>query len=112
MFPRYSGETIYNIKTTFDKLPDSIDFGKVYESCELFINGQNAGIRFTEPYRFDNIKQFAKIGENTITLHVTNALGYAPLKENGYYWGSLSAPYYSSLNPGGLLGPVKAIYNK
>ncbi len=112
MFPRYSGETIYNIKTTFDKLPDSIDFGKVYESCELFINGQNAGIRFTEPYRFDNIKQFAKIGENTITLHVTNALGYAPLKENGHYWGSLSATYYSSLNPGGLLGPVKALYNK
>lgn len=91
----YSGEAVYTTTiridefSTFQKL--TIDFGHVCEIAQLFIDGEDAGVKMWAPYVFD-VTKFVKKNCIHIKLIVTNSIA-----------NRLSGTVKSS----GLLGPVK-----
>ena len=82
--------------------------GKVFGVSELFVNGENAGVKWYGQ-RIYNVQAFLKNGNNTIEIKVTTTAGnyLKSLKDNrvGQYWtneGRTIQPLQSM----GLLGPV------
>lgn len=71
-----SGTVRYGAEINIEKLPERavLNLGEVYETAEVFVNGQSAGVRLCGPYRFE-IADLLKKGENTIAIEVTNTLG-------------------------------------
>lgn len=51
-----------------------VKLGEVYETAEVFVNGQSAGVRICKPYEFD-VSGLIQSGENEIAIEVTNTLG-------------------------------------
>lgn len=71
------GTLRFETQLTFtDEKTRVIDLGNVYETAEVFVNGQSAGVRLAKPYRFD-ISEFSVCGKNTLAVEVTNTLGTA-----------------------------------
>ena len=73
---------------------------RVYETAEVWVNGQHAGVRMSAPYTFD-VSGMLKDGENELVIEVTNTLA------------KQVADYSSAIvpqEPGGLLAkPVLKI---
>ena len=73
-----------------------LDMGEVYETAEVFVNGQNAGVCICSPYRIE-ITDYLKDGNNELIIDVTNTLG----NENKEFMSQ-----YTPIEPFGLIGPV------
>ncbi len=87
-------ETIFHIT---DKTEEAeLDFGEVFETLEVWINGKNAGVRIAPPYRV-NIGNLIKQGENHLKVLVVNTLVHSQRDRF-----SITLP----IEPSGLLGPV------
>jgi hypothetical protein len=101
-FPTFSGT--YRYETTFDWAPSHgavvVDLGQVYETAEVWLNGQAAGVRICPPYRLE-VDRLLVPGTNTLVIEVTNTL----VKEQRDY---LSR--FAQQEPSGLLGPVQLLY--
>ncbi len=65
-------ETNINVSCDYKKV--YIDFGRIYEIGELFVNDQSVGVNIAPPYRYD-VTNFIKLGKNKIRIEVTNTLG-------------------------------------
>jgi hypothetical protein len=69
----------------------------VYETAELWVNGEPAGVRICPPYRFD-IGGLLRPGANRLRVEVTNTL----VKQHPDFFSR-----YAPQEPSGLLGPVR-----
>lgn len=78
-----------------------IDLGKVYETAELWINGQIVGSRIAPPYCF-RAESVLKQGKNSIRVDVTNTL-VRQRGENLYDRDMAQEPV-------GLIGPIRLFY--
>lgn len=64
-----------------------IDLGDVRESAHVYVNGQDAGIAFSVPFRL-NIGKFLKSGKNEIRIEVTGLCAnyVAQMERDGKKW--------------------------
>lgn len=94
-----SGTLRYKKTFTLEQAEKSrvfLDMGEVYETAEVFVNGQNAGVCICPPYRVE-ITDCLKDGQNELMIDVTNTLG----NENKEFMSQ-----YTPIEPFGLIGPV------
>ncbi len=115
----FSGTATY--EATFD-VPASLvgkdlvlDLGKVDFIADVKVNGQSAGVRWTEPYRIP-VGELVREGANTLTVDVTgtwyNRLVFdAGQQESARKTWTISGPAAGSpMHDSGLLGPVVIAY--
>ena len=99
VLPTFSGTFRY--ETTFEWAHPgetvTLDLGDVYETAEVWVNGQPSGIRICPPYRLE-AGELLHPGQNTLVVEVTNTL----VKEQRDF---LSR--FAHQEPSGLLGPVR-----
>ncbi len=97
--PHFSGKMRYDFTFDLDKVPTGavLDLGRVGQTARLTVNGTDAGIRITNPYRFP-VAELLRAGENRITVEVSNTL--VGKERDGF-------SYHIPLLPSGLLGPVR-----
>ena len=102
LLPRFSGTFRYetSVEWADSNREVTIDLGQVYETAQVWINGQSAGIRICPPYRLE-IGNLLHSDENTLVVEVTNTLA----KDQHDY---LSR--FAQQEPSGLLGPVRLLY--
>jgi hypothetical protein len=64
-----------------------LDLGDVRESAHVYVNGQDAGIAFSVPFRI-NIGQYLKAGKNEIRVEVTGLCAnyVAQMERDGKQW--------------------------
>jgi hypothetical protein len=100
MFPAYSGDFVYTYRFDYSKgscfARTILDLGEVYESCRVFLNDIDLGVKICPPYRYEITKDIAE--KNVLTVIVTNTNA----KERGNNIFDRSMPQ----EPSGLLGPV------
>lgn len=72
----------------------------MYETAEILINGQTAGVRVAPPYTVIAEEELLKPGVNTLTVRVVNTLGHQQSRQDRY---GMTLPQ----EPVGLLGPVE-----
>ncbi|MNJ36271.1 Glycosyl hydrolases family 2, sugar binding domain [compost metagenome] len=101
--PRFSGTFRYDTK--FNWLDDEssscrLDLGSVYETVEVWVNGQSVGARICPPYVLD-ISDYVQSGSNSLVIEVTNTL--VKQKRDPF-------SRFVQQEPSGLLGPIKIIY--
>lgn len=77
----------------------AVDFGLVYETAELWVNGISAGCQIQPPYQFD-IAGLLHAGENQFELHVVNTVVHRVRDRFSSC---------SPMEPSGMLGPVTLI---
>ena len=98
----FTGTFRYEKTFTLEQLPENgsiyLDLGRVYETAEVWINGQNVGSRIAPPYAFC-VASLLKQGENTIRVDVTNTL----VRQRGQ--NLLDRDMVQE--PVGLIGPVR-----
>lgn len=104
LLPRFSGTMKYECVVTGEltgEITDPIwlDLGQVYETAQVWVNGQDVGVKLCAPYVW-NIARYWKQGENELTIEVTNTLA-----KNQQDWFSK----FVQQEPSGLLGPVSII---
>ncbi|SFE53563.1 alpha-L-rhamnosidase [Paenibacillus catalpae] len=96
--PRFSGTFRY--ETEFEWKESSvqahIELGEVYETAEVWLNGEQAGVRICPPYRLE-ISGLLKKGINKLVIEVTNTLA----KDQRDFLSS-----FAQQEPSGLIGPV------
>ncbi|MCM3699762.1 glycosylhydrolase-like jelly roll fold domain-containing protein [Paenibacillus macerans] len=97
--PRFSGTFRYETEFEWDESVNHVllDLGEVYETAEVWLNGEQAGVRISPPYRVE-INGLIKKGRNKLVIEVTNTL----VKDQRDF---LSA--FAQQEPSGLIGPVK-----
>ena len=102
--PKFAGTIRYDTKFRCDEGEKTgiLDLGSVYETAEVWVNGQSAGVRICPPYRFD-LKGLIRPGANSLTVDVTTTLAHKI--SDGF---SVSLP----MEPSGLLGPVRIIQTR
>ena len=72
--PNFSGEMRYTATFTMEKAGNyMLDLGKVGHTARLSVNGQDLGIRISEPYAWD-ISAAVQAGENTLEITAANTL--------------------------------------
>ncbi|MNL54112.1 Glycosyl hydrolases family 2, sugar binding domain [compost metagenome] len=102
--PSFSGTFRYDTEFEWDGSGNGIllELGEVYETAEVWVNGENAGLNLCPPYRLEIVGPIKK-GKNHLVIEVTNTLA----KDQRDFLSS-----FSQQEPSGLLGPVKlrAIY--
>ena len=100
--PSYSGIGVYKqeIKLTEKESQQKVvlDLGEVYVAAEVFINGNSAGKRVAEPYKFD-LSDLVHPGENEIEIREANTLAH-------HYSIPGTAMHLGPVKSG-LLGPVQ-----
>lgn len=94
--PEFSGYIKYSGKFKSDKTRYVIDLGEVGQTAQLYLNGEDMGIRVCEPYSWD-ISSALRNGENTIEIIAANTL-VNRIKDN------LSA--FMPIPPSGVIGPI------
>ncbi|WP_164523083.1 glycosylhydrolase-like jelly roll fold domain-containing protein [Paenibacillus baekrokdamisoli] len=101
LLPRFSGTIKYECQIQDEAMsgPLWLDLGKVYETAEVWVNGQKAGVKLCAPYVWD-ISEYWKLGTNVLTIEVTNTL----VKDQQDWFSK-----FVQQEPSGLLGPVKLI---
>ena len=103
----FTGTIRYDKTFVLPELPAEktimLDLGRVYETAELWINGQNVGSRIAPPYCF-RVNSYLQQGSNTIRVDVTNTLA----KERGQ--NLLDRDMVQE--PSGLIGPVRLFYTE
>ncbi len=106
-FPRYTGSMIYEAEIELSELPAEISLGDVYEIAELFVNGASAGSRQNAPYTYD-VRGRVKPGANKLRIELLTGRARDLNRQDSAAFGrSMSATVYNSLEPGGLMGPVR-----
>jgi len=78
-----------------------LDLGEVVASCEVYVNGTNAGTLVTYPYTLDISKHIRK-GKNRLEILVYNTL-------SNHYQSIPTPGTYKKTTDSGLIGPVKII---
>ncbi|MFB5762410.1 glycosylhydrolase-like jelly roll fold domain-containing protein [Paenibacillus medicaginis] len=76
-----------------------LDLGEVYETAEVWLNGEQIGVRICPPYRLE-INGPLKKGKNKLVIEVTNTL----VKDQPDFLSS-----FAQQEPSGLIGPVRVI---
>ena len=76
-----------------------LDLGSVYELGQVRVNGSDAGVTYTPPFRVD-VTGLMRAGRNTIEIEVPNQLKNH-LERTG-----------ADARPSGLLGPVMLVPSK
>ncbi len=101
----FSGTMQYTKTVKVEKDYDRIFFAPeyVYESMEVFVNGQSAGKKICPSYETD-ITELVNEGENEIVVKVVNTLVRSTNKTPGIF-----GPERSMLEPSGMFGAVKLI---
>ncbi|MFS0724294.1 glycosylhydrolase-like jelly roll fold domain-containing protein [Paenibacillus sp. 1P07SE] len=99
VLPRFSGTFRYETEFEWDDAtsPLILDLGAVYETAEVWLNGEWAGVLIGPPYWLD-IQGKVQQGSNKLIIEVTNTL----VKEQPDF---LSA--YAQQEPTGLIGPAR-----
>ncbi|GKU24225.1 glycosyl hydrolase [Clostridium folliculivorans] len=99
LYPNFSGTVRYEINFEVKEAAEKalLDLGRVYEVAELWLNGENLGVRICPPYKFD-VSSYIKKGVNSLVVEVTNTLVKAHKD---------AFSQYAVQEPVGLLGPVK-----
>jgi hypothetical protein len=100
MLPKFSGTFRYEAEFDWLQAPVKrtvIELGQVFETAEVFLNGQSAGVRISAPYRFD-LSRLIQAGKNKLSIEVTNTL----VKETPDVFSR-----FAQMEPSGLLGPVR-----
>lgn len=97
--PDFSGTVRYEMKFFWNLNTQGteavLDCGRVFETLEVWLNGEKEAVRIAPPYRMR--LEHLKEGENTLVLYVTNTLVHQ--QKDGL---SKTMPVEAS----GLLGPV------
>ena len=93
--------------------PTILDLGLVEGVSEVFVNGQSAGVKYYGRRKYD-IRDLLHEGDNDLEIRVTTTLGnYLKTfsrEENPVAWIYVNHPRRDqSLQPMGLIGPVKII---
>ena len=102
----YSGGMWYRKKIHLDKTQLSeeliLDLGEICATAEVHINGKQAGICMTKPFRL-NISKFVKEGDNYFEILVYSTLSnhYTTIPTPNIYKKSFKA---------GLIGPVRILW--
>jgi hypothetical protein len=118
----FSGRGIYTAEFDSPFAPGEdlgvlLDLGRVHETADVHVNGQQAGVAWMKPYSLD-VSRLLRPGRNTLQLVVTNllinkVLGDGPIDYSAVYarygnrfrggeeWDIVREPFVS-----GLLGPV------
>lgn len=99
--PRFTGTFRYETEFEWNESADQalLDLGEVYETAEVWLNGELAGVRICPPYRLE-INGLIMKGKNKLVIEVTNTL----VKDQRDF---LSA--FAQQEPSGLIGPVRVI---
>ena len=119
----FSGEAWYSTTFTYDPEPAAssngstvwLDLGTVHHMARVFLNGQDLGIAWRTPYRF-NVGDAIREGVNTLEIKVINSwanrviadVSLPPEKRISF----TPMQYYEPgepLVPSGLLGPVRLL---
>ena len=104
LLPAYSGKIRYERTFRWEQGAEEgrifLDLGEVYETAQLWVNGQEAGVCINPPYRFE-ITSLLRQGENTVRIIVCNTLAKR-LGDNIFDRAMMQ-------EPSGLLGPVRVI---
>lgn len=109
-YPEYVGLVTYETETVWEKIPDYLYLGAVYERCRVYINGQLAGTAQNTPYCVA-VGSCAVQGKHEIKIEVwTGTARDTDAPDSATFGRSMSADVYNSLEPGGLIGPVYAVY--
>ena len=73
-YPYYAGDLVYACTFQMEQKRPVGLLLKTPDVAEVFVNGQSAGRRLWEPYRYD-LTPFVKIGANKLEIKVTSTLG-------------------------------------
>ena len=97
--PHFSGKMRYTFTISAEEARGgaTLDLGRVGQTARVWVNGQDAGIRITDPYAY-SVADLLTDGENTVTVEVANTLVG---KVRDHFSSRLAIP------PSGLLGPVR-----
>lgn len=118
----YSGRAEYTINFKMKKLKAEeyiLDLGKVHESARVWVNGQDAGILWSIPFKA-RIGKFLRKGNNTIKIEVANLMAnrIIDIDKKGIEWRKYHEINFVNINykdfnaavwkpqPSGLVGPV------
>ncbi|MEK3917888.1 glycosylhydrolase-like jelly roll fold domain-containing protein [Paenibacillus sp. FSL H7-0331] len=97
--PRFTGTFRY--ETDFEWSESSsrvlLELGEVYETAEVWLNGEHVGVRICPPYCLE-INGLIKKGINKLVIEVTNTL----VKDQRDFLSS-----FAQQEPSGLIGPVQ-----
>ncbi len=121
----FSGRAEYSISFSMPKVSAFefvLDAGKVYESARIWVNGNDAGILWSIPYR-TRIGRYLKPGKNTIKIEVANLMAnrIRYMDRKGIEWKKFKDINIVDINykpldasswkvmPSGLDGPVRII---
>ncbi|GAA4834653.1 hypothetical protein GCM10023310_10170 [Paenibacillus vulneris] len=96
--PRFTGTFRYETEFEWSESASQalLDLGEVYETAEVWVNGEQAGVRICPPYHIQ-IGSLKK-GSNKLVIEVTNTL----VKDQRDFLSS-----FAQQEPSGLIGPVK-----
>ncbi|MGI5898685.1 MAG: glycosyl transferase family 2 [Christensenellales bacterium] len=98
--PRFSGFIRYEAQFEGKAgAPAVLDVGEAHETVQVFINGEDAGMKIVPPYRFD-IGALVKDGPNHLAVEIANTLVHK--QRDG-----LSR--FQAMPPSGLIGPVRIL---
>ncbi|MNY39058.1 Glycosyl hydrolases family 2, sugar binding domain [compost metagenome] len=103
--PRFTGTFRYETEFEWQDSDNQgllLDLGEVYETAQVWINGEEAGVRICPPYSLA-IDGLLQKGTNKLVIEVTNTM----VKELPDF---LSA--FAQQEPSGLIGPVRVISNE
>lgn len=114
----YSGIANYTNSFTLESVPEKplyLDLGRVMVMAKVYVNDQYAGGAWTYPYQV-NVTDYLKAGNNIIRVEVVNnwmnrLIGDQKLPESERKtWTSVN-PWNanSTLQPSGLMGPVRLV---
>ncbi|MFH1743329.1 MAG: glycosyl hydrolase [bacterium] len=96
-----------------------LDLGRICESARVYLNGENVGTLWCEPFRID-LGQALQSGKNTLEIEVTNlmanriaAMDRAKIPWHEYFFVNIDYKDFDASSwetlPSGLLGPVNLI---
>lgn len=101
LLPSFSGTFSYELSFEWPhKGPAELDLGAVYETAEIWVNGEHAGVRIAPPYSFA-IGGLLRPGANRLRVEVTTTL----VKGQPDFFSR-----YAPQEPSGLLGPVRVLF--
>ncbi len=108
-FKDFAGTVTYTTHLSLDSLGSDpiFDLGKVYDICELIVNGESCGVKWYGERIYDNVAPHLHPGDNTIVIKVTTTLNnyVHTLTDDGvvqHFVLKRNVP----TTPAGLLGPV------
>jgi len=109
-YPNFYGWAIYRKTLTIgQQIPHNLSLGYAAECARVSINGRDAGLAVAEPYRF-SLEGMIKTGVNELEIAVLTPLARSAdeaVNPSQNLLASLDATALVSLEPCGLVGPVR-----